>query len=170
MPNSNDSLSFNASATPSGKTRVLPPEIPDSPGKAVQNPNHCCDTATVLHAENSVQSPEVQEQIDLLKSRFLSILSPEDTGTNIIAYAGMKLKQFPLVRLTAEEVCHMAYIRSYEKVKAGEIIRNYTAWVKRVIVNILLEEKRKEEKLRKLQQLSCNLISENTEKNNLRCL
>lgn len=168
MPNLNDSSFYDASAKISTETGVLPPEIPESAGKAVQNlnTNSCSDTAIALSTETRNLSPEVQEQIDLLNLRFLSMLSPEDTDTmNILPYSKMMLNKFPIVRLTAEELCHKAYIRSYEIVKAGEKIKNHSAWVKKVIYLLILEEKRAEEKIRDLQQRYCDLISKNTEIN-----
>ncbi|MBG1262223.1 sigma-70 family RNA polymerase sigma factor [Nostoc commune] len=166
MPNLNDSSFYDASAKISTETGILPPEIPESAGKAVQNlnTNFCSDTATALSPEARDISPEVQEQIDLLNLRFLSMLSLEDTDTmNILLYSKMMLNKFPIVRLTAEELCNKAYIRGYEIVKAGKKIEKHSAWFKKIISFLLLEEKRAEEKSRNLEQRYCNLISKNTE-------
>ena len=116
------------------------------------NCNPSFDASTTLR-ETFVISKEIQEQIDLFNLRFLSMINPEDKDTiNIIPYVVMMIKKFPLVNLTAQEICHESYIRSYKKIIKGEVIKNYQGWFKKVSFNIIREENAKEKKRIGLQE------------------
>ena len=116
------------------------------------NCNPSFDASTTLR-ETFVISKEIQEQIDLFNLRFLSMINPEDKDTiNIIPYVVMMIKKFPLVNLTAQEICHESYIRSYKKIIKGEVIKNYQGWLKKVSFNIIREENVKERKRIGLQE------------------